>query len=244
MKREKKSEAVLHSAGAIVRHKSIFESLESYENKEEISIAFKHEWVNPFYMKLSKKEIEWIEFVAEKFDEITDKIILKNLGDFNWRSRSTGAFFTSLKDKKKFIDIIGTHLLKSELCYAGREYAITLAYFNEPSSIEYLTKYLDYYLDHPELDFDQKNIIATLKYLDEANNTNHIKSYFDRWEKFNLEQFRIRKKYYRIVRKKYDINLPAEKIKFEESSLNIKTENVKTRIDTLDKIRDITKGRK
>ena len=78
-------------------------------------------------------------------------LMLKNLGDFNWRTRSTGSYFASIKQAYHLEDIIGTHLLKSEVCYAGAEYAKTIASFNTSKSPNYLKKYLTYYLKKPEL---------------------------------------------------------------------------------------------
>src|SRR5690606_22239943 len=80
--------------------------------------------------------------------------------------------------------IIGIHLLKSEVCYAGSEYAITLASFNSERSVYYLNQYLEYYLTKPELYFDQGSVIIALKYLDELNSTNNTEKHLRNWESF------------------------------------------------------------
>jgi len=98
--------------------------------------------------------------------------------------RQTGAFFSAICDKKEFTEIIGTHLLKSEVCYAGMEYAKTLASFNTEEAISYLEKYLNYYLLKKDLEFDQKPVMIALKYLDEINGTNKIENHLDNWEYF------------------------------------------------------------
>jgi len=174
----------LHIAGATVRHQSPFENLESYKNEIEVDQDFREKWVIPFYMKLSKTNEEWINKVAGIYHEISDEVILKNLGDFNWRTRSTGAFFAAVKGKKELIDIIGIHLLKSEVCYAGRTYAKVLAYFNEKKGNEYLERYLEYYLKQKHLHFDQINVFEAVKYLDEINGTNNLKNHITVWNEY------------------------------------------------------------
>lgn len=138
----------------------------------------------PFYFNLAKTDNEWIEKYAELLPIITDEVILKNLGDFNWRTRSTGAFFAALKGKVEFIEIIGNHLLKSEVCYAGKTYAKTLASFNDEVGNQYLEKYLDYYLKQPYLYFDQTPVFRAVKYLDKVNGTDNLKKHLKSWETF------------------------------------------------------------
>ena len=186
---EDKNEAIrLHTAGAIIRHKSAFNDLKVYKYEKEIDQSFLEEWVIPFYFNLAKTEEKWINRFAEIVPKITDEIILKNLGNFNWRTRSTGAFFSALKDKKEFIDIIGNHLLKSEVCYAGKTYAKTLAYFNDEIGNNYLERYLDYYLKETSLFFDQVAVFRSIKYLDKKNSTKKIKKYLKDWEEFSMKQ--------------------------------------------------------
>lgn len=175
--KKKLSDIELHSAGATVKHKSVFNELDTYANKVEIDQEFRDKWVMPFYFNLSKNEEEWINQILQLKDEISDEIILKNLGDFNWRTRSTGAFFAAIKNKQEFTEIIGNHLLKSEVCFAGRQYAVTLASFNSSQSIAYLNKYLDYYLLQLDLQFDQIPVARSVKYLDEINKTNYFQKH-------------------------------------------------------------------
>ena len=51
--------------------------------------------------------------------EIDKSIVSQLLGDFNWRMRSVGARFATYMNYREFEDIIGVHLLKSEVCYAA-----------------------------------------------------------------------------------------------------------------------------
>ena len=194
MDEKTKRDLELHVAGATIRHKNPFEALESHQNVEKIDPEFIKKWVRPFYFELNREDDEWIEMMAKLLPEISDEVILKNLGDFNWRTRQTGSFFASLKNEKEFTEIIGTHLLKSEVCYAGREYAVTLSFFNTKESLDYLHQYLDYYLLHPELPFDQSDVISAVKYLDEINHTNHVSKHMKDWQTYIESQRETRNK--------------------------------------------------
>jgi hypothetical protein len=191
MKKENLTDIQLHSAGATVRHKSPFENLNSYINENNISQTFREEWVIPFYFELNNHSEEWIQKITQLKPKINKDIILQNLGDFDWRTRSTGAYFASIKEEVQFTDIIGIHLLKSEVCFAGSQYAITLASFNTIEATEYLKKYLDYYLKRTELDFDQTQVMSAVKYLDEINGTDFAKQHSNDWYQFC--QYRIQK---------------------------------------------------
>lgn len=177
-----------HSAGAIVRHSSPFDNLESYSNNQEITKSFIDEWVIPFYFNLNKIDVEWIHFMSTTLPKITSEVILTNLGEFNWRTRQTGAYFAAITNKTECIEIIGTHLLKSEVCYAGFEYVKALAFFNVPESIEYFTKYLNQYLKRPDLHFDQIGVLIALNNLDKINGTNIVDQYRGDWMKFKKDQ--------------------------------------------------------
>lgn len=184
MKKENLTNIQLHSAGATVQHISPFEDLVSYVNETEISQAFREEWGIPFYFELNNQSDEWIKKIIQLKPLISEDVILQNLGDFDWRTRSTGSYFAGIKNALQFQEIIGIHLLKSEVCYAGSEYAITLALFNTERSVYYLNLYLEYYLTKPELYFDQGSVITAFKYLDEINSTNHVEKHLKNWENF------------------------------------------------------------
>ncbi|WP_264792515.1 DUF6000 family protein [Aureispira anguillae] len=186
MKKENLSDIQLHSAGATVRHKSPFEDLDSYVNDVEISQEFREKWVIPFYFELNNQSDEWINRIIELKPKINEEIILQNLGNFDWRTRSTGSYFAAVKKSTHLEEIIGTHLLKSEVCYAGSEYALTLASFNTSKSVGYFDKYLEFYLKQPQLYFDQSSVITAMKYLDEVNNTNNTEKHLKNWRDFLL----------------------------------------------------------
>lgn len=178
------SDIQLHSAGATVRHKSSFDHLSSYENEEDLTQEFIDIWTVPYYMELNRTDLMWVNQLIKLKSTISDEVVLTNLGEFNWRTRQTGAFFAAILDKKEYTDIIGVHFLKSEVCFAGVQYAKVLASFNTDKSIEYLFDYLNYYLEHPELYFDQTSAFDAVNYLDKVNGTNLSESIFDKWEAF------------------------------------------------------------
>lgn len=176
----------LHVAGATVRHASPFESLAVYRNNFDLDQEFINKFVNPFYMNIpatdqDKKQIEELGKIKIEF---TKDVVKKLLGDFNWRTRQTGAYFAAINEFKEFEDTIGTLLLKSEVTYAGTMYALVLANFNSKRGRDYLTTYLDYYLTKLDLFFDQKQVLTALKYLDEINGASDSKDYAERWDNF------------------------------------------------------------
>ncbi|MEY3445185.1 MAG: hypothetical protein RLZZ519_3466 [Bacteroidota bacterium] len=173
-----------HVAGATVLHTSPFESLESFDNGFELSKEFIVKWSIPFYACIGRTDAEWRNQLLSIKAEITPSIIRESLGDLNWRTRQTGAFFAAITDQTEFIDVIGTHLLKSEVCYAGGVYAMVFASFNTQRCIDYLDVYLDYYLTKPDLWFDQNDVMAALKYLDQVNSTNLLERHLPKWDAF------------------------------------------------------------
>ncbi len=174
----------LHSAGATVRHKSTFADLTSYENVNELPQDFIDTWAAPFYMRIGDTDESWIKQLVQANNKISKDIVVKLLGDFNWRTRQTGAFFAAINNFTDLTDIIGIHLLKSEVCYAGQVYAYTFASFNTDKSIDYLDSYLTYYLAQPDLWFDQRQAMEAMTYLDKINKTNLALKHSDNWIKF------------------------------------------------------------
>ena len=174
----------LHVAGATVRHQSPFDDLIPFKNDFKLTQVFIDKWVSPFYMNIGHTDNDWCNKLIAIKKEITTDIIQKNLGDFNWRTRQTGAFFSAITNQTQFIDIIGTHLLKSEVCYAGRIYCQVFVSFNLPKCVDYLNLYLDYYLTKPDLWFDQREAMEAILYLDKLNSTNHFDKYINNWTEF------------------------------------------------------------
>ncbi len=135
-------------------------------------------------MRIGDTDDSWTNQLIQAKDNITKDVIIKLLGDFNWRTRQTGAFFAAIKGFTDLTDIIGVHFLKSEVCYAGQVYAYTFALFNTDKSIDYLERYLTYYLAQPDLWFDQREAMEALTYLDKINQTHLVSKHSNKWIKF------------------------------------------------------------
>jgi len=179
-KRPQEEDIALHVAGATVRHKNPFEDLEVPRNSNDFSQEFINKWVVPFYMVNLPADNDKIQEFATTAKEITIDIVRDLLGDFNWRTRICGAYFTAINNYKELEDVIGKHLLKSEVCYAGVGYCFALATFATDNSKEYLKRYLDYYLDRKDLYFDQSTAFCALEYLNKESITNLV----DKWNSF------------------------------------------------------------
>lgn len=187
--------ANLHSAGATVRHTSPFDNLPTHKNDNDLTANFIQKWVVPYYMEISSYgNSKWIDSIKEIKHEITKDICLLLLGDFNWRTRLVGSYFAAIKGYQELIDIIGTHFLKSEVCCVGHIYTLTLAFFNDERCLQYLNKYLDYYLTKPSLYFDQKFALEAVLYLDKEKGTDYFSMHVDNWKALLREREKIEKK--------------------------------------------------
>lgn len=174
----------LHVSGYTGKPESEFQSLISYKNNYELAPEIIEEWVVPFYMKIGSIDEVWVRQLGAIESEVSKDLTINLLGDYNWRSRATGAFFAGLKGFYDLSDIIGVHLLKSELTYAGKTYAYTLASFNTEQATQYLDRYLDYYLLKPDLWYDQREVLESLTYLDKINKTELASKHTENWLKF------------------------------------------------------------
>ena len=176
-----------HVAGAMTAHKTPFDDLITSENQEDLDRDFINKFVIPFYMNfgvLEHRKDELKEQLKAVFNEINADVVAQLLGDFNWRTRSVGAFFAALKDLTEFQDQIGRLLLKSEVCYAGKSYCLALTEYNNQKSIDYLNQYLGYYLTQKNLWFDQSDAMGAIAYLDKQNGTNELKQHLEKWTDF------------------------------------------------------------
>lgn len=178
-----------HIAGATVRHQNPFEELESYKSESKIDKEFINKWVLPFYMVGINNTEEFISNYAEIKSEVNIEIAKQLFGDFNWRTRIVGAYFSAIENYVELEDIIGIHLLKSEVCYAGGGYCLALASFNTKNGINYLTKYLDYYLTKKDLHFDQRDAISALKWTDNLNGTNLTGEYMPKFNSWVSDKY-------------------------------------------------------
>lgn len=106
------------------------------------------------------------------------------LAHFDWRLRVAAAYLAALTGRANFRDWLGKLRLRSDVCYAGAAYCVALAEFNSDESVDVLCQYLDYYLEHHELWFDQGDAMAALVYLDRVRHTDVASGYKDRWLAF------------------------------------------------------------
>lgn len=184
----------LHVAGATVRHRNRFENIEVPRNDDDLANEFIEKWVVPFYMpNLTIANETTIKAFSEAAREINIDIVKALLGDFNWRTRITGAFFAAINNYQELEDTIGKHLLKSEVCYAGNGYCLALAAFATDKAKEYLISYLDYYLDRNDLWFDQATAYCALEYLDKnaaVQLNNKWNSFITDKPNWDLEKYR------------------------------------------------------
>lgn len=117
------TEVALHVAGATSRSHNPFEQLPAYRNQEEPSDEFIDKWVMKFYMvSIARLDDQTFAAFVEAAREVTPDIVRQLLGDFDWRPRIVGAYFATIKGYEELTDIIGVHMLQSEVCYAGAGY--------------------------------------------------------------------------------------------------------------------------
>jgi hypothetical protein len=206
-------EIALHVSGTTVRHRNPFEAIEVPRNDEELSEGLIKRWVVPFYMNsLSNADETTIKTFADAANQINLDIVKKLLGDFDWRTRITGAFFSAINDYKELEDIISRHLLKSEVCYAGSGYCLALATFATDKAKDYLSAYLDYYLERKDLWFDQADAFCALEYLDKDEANKRL----DKWNLFVAD-----KQYWSLEKSRQQFNsciLTVEKIRKVKNS--------------------------
>ncbi|MES2071497.1 MAG: DUF6000 family protein [Pseudomonadota bacterium] len=173
---------LLHTAGATVQHKSPFSDLEVPVSIEPLPIDIRENWVRPLYFGLRHDHIK--TFLEEHLFAANADLVRMLLTQFDWRSRTTGAHLAALLSLREFESQIGNLLLRSDVCYAGFGYCLAIASFNTTEGVEFLRKYLRYYLNRPELFFDQNIVMGALAYLDELNGTEYIKDHMQDWHTF------------------------------------------------------------
>ncbi|WP_338846296.1 DUF6000 family protein [Massilia sp. W12] len=169
-------------AGATVKHESPFASLVVPTDFEPLPAEIRESWVKPLYFGLGKSSAQ--ELIKNNLHLATPALISRLLQQFDWRSRTCGTLLAILTEQSQFLDQIGKLLLRSDVCYAGSTYCLALAEFNEPQSVEYLEKYLAYYLKQKDLWFDQGQAISALMYLDAINSTKNSDKYRSDWSAF------------------------------------------------------------
>lgn len=173
----------LHVAGATVRHTSPYSELKVDENTEPLDNEFIATYVSPFYLGRKDTDEFRRKYIAVKAS-LDTKLVSKLLGDFNWRPRSVGAYFAALGNMTELEDHIGKLLLRSDVCYTGNNYCLALASFSSSAAIHYLEQYLEYYLEQPDLWFDQNSAIAALSYIGEKQGKDLVTAFMPLWQRF------------------------------------------------------------
>jgi hypothetical protein len=181
-----------HLMGATVLHEHPFGELPTQyigTGLEKDYEPLHLKWVDEYYLHVgSDYPNDWIQKMRSVKTEIKEDVILELLGHINWRPRTMGAYFAMVADMPHLLEIIGSHLLKSEVCFVAKTYLIAIAYFNTPWGMNYLQRYLDHYLGQYHLVFDQREAMETLCYLDQINGTKYLIKYQERWAEFIIHQ--------------------------------------------------------
>ena len=176
---------IRHIRGATVMHQSPFSSIEVPTVEDALSIEQCKKWVVPFYrVSFQSVDKEFNEALRNIYSEITPGVVELLLRDYNWRPRLTGAFFAAVKQFVALEDQIGRLLLRSDVCFAGTLYCVALAEFNTPKGIDYLTRYLEYYLTRSDLDYDQGAAMGAVAYLDAKNGTKYFDKFLPKWNAY------------------------------------------------------------
>ena len=162
-----------------------FFNLSSFKNEFGLDTEFYCKWMDyNFALTNFEPTDDWILSTILVKEEITKQVVLDLLGEYDWRSRTCGAFLSAVTDEQSAIDIIGVHMLKEDLCCSHSTYCQVLASFNTSKSIEYLELYLKYYLRKPSNYQGEEDTIKALLYLDEVNSSQLFQNYEASWLDF------------------------------------------------------------
>lgn len=146
-----------------------------------LSGAFLARWVEPFYLsdpaRLDPAQTAAWCAAARACD---DAVLEALLTEADWRPRVVGAWFVALRGADGFETRLGRLLLRSDVCFAGRAYAVALTSLATPGAADWLERYLRHYLAHSQLDYDQAEAMAALTQLD----TVRAASLAPAWEAF------------------------------------------------------------
>jgi hypothetical protein len=177
-----------HVAGQTVQHVSPFSEIEvpvSYD-LGELGKEKSEKWVKPFYLSFFTEDS--LKLLRGQIHEVDSALIESLLKQFNWRTRSVGACLVAATKSELFLDWVGKLLLRSDVCYAGKGYCLALAALNSAKSVTYLDSYLRYYLQEPQLCFDQGDALAALIYIDKVNGMTHHESHLESWQTFTADK--------------------------------------------------------
>ncbi|WP_178880099.1 DUF6000 family protein [Streptomyces acidiscabies] len=114
-------------------------------------------------------------FVRHLIDDaatITDAELEALLG-YEWRARLTAGWLIGVDRRERFRARLGDLLLASEFRFSGGAYCFALARFGTHADAEILAAYLDRYLPHTDLRYDQPAALGALLHLDALLGTHH-----------------------------------------------------------------------
>lgn len=174
-----------HINGGTISHKSPFSEI-MVPCIEDDDMDFYEQWVVPFYRARFSHGMneQFITRFKSTYPNFTKDVAIRLLSDSNWRAKICGALYAGVFNLIELEDDIGKLLLRSDACFAGRQYCVALASFNSDKSIEYLKLYLDYYLTRKDLWFDQSDAIGAIALLDKKNGTHYCDLYIEKFESY------------------------------------------------------------
>ena len=138
-------------------------------------LALVHRYVTPKrrYLKLSGSLLhmqspEYDRFMQDLREDaglITPEEIATLL-EGSWRERRTAAWLIAVSNRTGFRERLGELLLASEVCCVGLAYSVALASFGTARDADLLAAYLERYLRHPDLAYDQAVVMGALQFIE------------------------------------------------------------------------------
>jgi hypothetical protein len=110
-----------YSTGATVEHQHPFKSLDVPAMRGPPPPEVIARWVKPLYLKLFAGRDEVLDLVVELWPDMTEGLARGLLGYFDWRPRLVGAYVAALKELRSLTQLIGRLLLRSDVCYGGKD---------------------------------------------------------------------------------------------------------------------------
>jgi hypothetical protein len=150
-------------AGATVVPVHPFGSRQVVQSERKVSDAEWEEWVEPFHMVVPFPNDAIATKLSESRNSITTEFVTALLGEFNWRTRTVGAYLAAVFKMEDLMPGIGNMLLQSDVCCVGRTYAVALASRGPHFCVPIYLEYLRYYLTQPQYNFDQMHVYAALR---------------------------------------------------------------------------------
>ena len=150
---------------------------------DELSARF----VAPFYRRMISnlhhpdkrdQQLAAMRLVAA---EVTPAVALELWSRADWRSNQMASWWATVWAWPEAVPVVKGLLLPSRLVYAGRFHCLLLARVGTRDAAGVLAEYLDYYLPHPELRYDQAWAVAALTRVDEKRGTRHVEQRQEAW---------------------------------------------------------------